>query len=159
MPDDPLERAVADSRAQTALQLREVLRNAPVSLLAKLAVDLAKPLFRDEYHGELLQTGDVWADAHARPRIRALPLMLIRVYRGEFGSQQIHDLLEAAGGKQAALVIIGPIIIPPELRSVLSVQVPWIIDLDGLIHLMMSAKVGIATRVYETTHVDADYFR
>ena len=158
MPHDDLERAVAESRAQTATQLREVLRNAPVSFLAKLAVDLAKPLFRDDYQGEPSQTGDVWADAIARPRVAALPTMLIRVHRGEFEIDRVGDLLDAAQTRQAALVIIGPPV-PAAIRNALGTTVPWIVDLDGLIHLMITARLGITTRVYETTHVDAGYFR
>jgi hypothetical protein len=70
----------------------------------------------------------------------------------------VNDLLNAAHPRQAALVIIGPPV-ASSVREVLGTTVPWIIDLDGLIHLMMTAKVGIATRVYELAHVDADYFR
>jgi hypothetical protein len=47
----------------------------------------------------------------------------------------------------------------PDVRNALGTAVPWLVDLDGLIHLMMSANLGIGTRVYETKYVDTDYFR
>ncbi|MFL6246118.1 MAG: hypothetical protein ACJ74H_08845 [Thermoanaerobaculia bacterium] len=161
MPDDLLERAVAESRAQTALGLREALRNASPAVLRKLAVDLVPPLFRNEYRGEPAQSGDGWADAIAQPRIPALPSFLVRVHLGAFVLNEVESLLAAmmvVHAPQSALVIIGPPVVP-DVRNALGTVVPWLIDMDGLIHLMMTAKVGVGTRICEATHVDADYFR
>ena len=159
--DDPLERAVADSRVQTAAGLRDALRTASVPVLAKLAVDLVAPLFRNEYRGERSRSGDGWADAIAHPRMTALPSILVRVHLGAFPLDEVEGLLAAmmtVHASQAALVMIGPPA-APEIRNALGTAVPWLVDLDGLIHLMMSANLGIGTRLYETKYVDTDYFR
>ncbi len=161
MSDDLLERAVAESRAQTAVGLRDALRNASASVLGKLAVDLVPPLFRNEYRGEPVQVSEVRADAIARPLVGPLPSFLVRVHRGVFVLDEVDDLrsaMTAANTPQAALVIIGPPV-SADVRNGLGTTVPWLVDLDGLIHLMMTAKVGVGTRVCEVTHVDADYFR
>lgn len=161
MPDDPLERAVAESRAQTAAGLREALRTASVSVLGKLAVDLVPPLFRNECRGEPGRSGDRWADAIALPRIMALPSFLVRVSHEPFAIGDVESLLAAmmtVHAAQAALVVIGPPL-PPDVRHALGTSVPWLVDLDGLVHLMEAANLGIGTRVYETRYVDADYFR
>jgi hypothetical protein len=160
-PDDLLERAVAESRAQTAAGLREALRNPSASVLGKLAVDLVAPLFRNEYLGQPLQAGEGWADAIARPRSGALPSFLVRVHVGVFAVDQVDGLraaMMAVHAPQAALVVIGPPV-PTSVRNGLGTMVPWLVDLDGLIHLMMTAKVGVGSRVCEVTHVDPDYFR
>lgn len=161
MPDDLLERAVAESRAQTVTGLRDALRNASPAVLAKLAVDLVPPLFRNDYRGEPARGGEGWADAIARPRITALPTFLVRVHLGAFAPGEVEGLLAAmmaVHAAQAALVVIGPPV-APDVRNALGTAVPWIVDLDGLIHLMISAKVGVGTRMCETTHIDAGYFR
>jgi hypothetical protein len=159
--DDPLERAVAESREQTAVGLREALRTASKPVLAKLAVDLVPPLFRNEYRGEPGRSGDRWADAIAHPRMTALPSFLVRVHLGAFPLTEVEGLLASmmtVHAPQAALVTIGPPA-APDVRQALGTMVPWLVDLDGLIHLMMSANLGIGTRVYETKYVDASYFR
>lgn len=161
MPDDLLERAVAESRAKTAVGLRDALLHASVPVLQKLAVDLVPPLFRNDYRGERAQSGDRWADAIAQPRLAALPRFLVRMYLGPFVLDAVEGLLAAmmtAHASQAALVIIGPPV-APDVRNALGTNVPWLVDLDGVVHLMMAANLGIGTRVYETRYVDADYFR
>lgn len=161
MPDDPLERAVSESRAQATVALREALRGASVPVLGKLAVDLVPPLFRNDYRGERARSGDRWADAVAQPRVAALPAFLVRVHHGPFLLEEVEGLLAAmmtAFASQAALVILGPPA-APDVRRALGTNVPWLVDLDGVIHLMMAANVGVATRVYETKYVDASYFR
>jgi hypothetical protein len=161
MPDDLLERAVADSRVQTAAGLREVLGTASAPVLAKLAVHLVAPLFRGEYRGEPGRSGDRWADAIAHPRMTGLPSILVRLHLGAFPLHEVEGLLAAmmtVHASQAALVTIGPPA-APDVRNALGNAVPWLVDLDGLVHLMMSANLGTRTRVYETKYVDADYFR
>jgi hypothetical protein len=130
-------------------------------VLGKLAVDLVPPLFRNEYRGEPAQSGEGWADAIAHPRVPALPSFLVRVHLGAFVLDEVESLLAAmmtAHATQAALVVIAPPV-APDVRKALGTMVPWLVDLDGLIHLMITAKVGVGTRVCETTHIDAAYFR
>ena len=161
MPDDLLERAVAELRAQTVTALREALRNASPAVLGKLAVDLVPPLFRNDYRGEPARSGEGWADAIAQPRMTGLPSFLVRVHLGAFPLGEVEGLLAAmmvVHAPQAALVVIGPPV-APDVRNALGTSVPWIVDLDGLIHLMIGAKVGVGTRVCETTHIDVGYFR
>ncbi|HYC60036.1 MAG TPA: hypothetical protein VEK79_10785 [Thermoanaerobaculia bacterium] len=161
MPDDLLERAVAESRIQTAAALRDALRTAPSIVLAKLAVDLVPELFRNDYDGEPARFGATWADAIARPRTAVLPTFLVRIHHGAFVQEEVQTLVAemmAAHASQAALVVIGPLV-SPDVRNVLGAAVPWLVDTDGLIHLMMGANIGVRARYYETKYVDADYFR
>lgn len=161
MPDDLIERVVAESRVQTAAALRDALRMAPSAVLAKLAVDIVPELFRNDYHGEPARHGAYWADAVARPRTTILPTFLVRVHHGAFTQEEIQTLVAemmAAHASQAALVVIGPLV-APAVRNALGASVPWLVDTDGLIHLMIGANIGVASRHYETKYVDADYFR
>lgn len=161
MPDDLLERAVAESRVQTAAALRDALRTAPSIVLAKLALDLVPELFRNDYFGEPARFGDYWADAIAKPRSSVLPSFLVRVHHGAFVQEEVPTLVAemmAAHASQAALVVIGPLV-APAVRNALGASVPWLVDTDGLIHLMMGANLGVRSRYYETKYVDADYFR
>ena len=161
MPDDLLERAVAESRAQTAAALRDALRNASPAVLAKLAVDLVPPLFRNDYRGQPAQSGEGWADAIAQPSVAALPFFLVRVHLGTFAPGAVEGLraaMRTVPAAQAALVVIGPPV-ASDVRDALGTAVPWIVDIDGLIHLMIGAKVGVGSRICEVTHIDAGYFR
>jgi hypothetical protein len=160
MPEDLLAHAVSESRALTAAALRDVLRTASVPVLAKLAVDLVPQLFRDDYHGEAARTGEHWADAVAKPRTLALPPFLVRVHLGIFAAEHVDSLMAAmmaVYASQAALVVIGPLV--ADVRSSLGSMVPWLVDTDGLIHLMIGANLGVSSRIYETKYVNADYFR
>jgi hypothetical protein len=162
MPEDPLERAVAESRVETAAMLHDLLRTASASVLKKLAVDLVPPLFHNDYAGEASRSGEDWADAVARPRGMALPTFLVRVRRGPFGRDDVDGLRAAMMGvhaAQAALVLIGQAPLPPDVRAALGAEVPWIVDTEGLVHLMLGANVGVVSRVYETKSVNAAYFR
>jgi hypothetical protein len=161
MPEDLLAQAVTESRALTAAALRDVLRAASVPVLAKLAVDLVPQLFRDDYDGEEARRGDRWADAIARPRGMAVPPFLVRVHLGTFGAEDVHSLTAAmmtVHASQAALVVIGPLV-APDVRNALGMDVPWLLDTDGLIHLMIGANIGVGSRIYEAKYVNADYFR
>lgn len=162
MPEDDLERAVAESRVETTAMLHDLLRTAGASVLRRLAVDLVPPLFHNDYTGEASRSGDDWADAIARPRGTALPAFLVRVRRGPFGREDVDGLrasMMAVHAAQAALVLIGQPPLLPDVRAALGPDVPWIIDTEGLVHLMLGANVGVTSRVYETKSVDAAYFR
>lgn len=157
-----IERLVAEERARAMKELREGLHGASNALLAKLAVDLVPPLFRNDYRGELAATGGRWADAYARPRVAGLPSFLVRVHSGTFGAGDAADLREAMQGAhiaQGALAVIADHPFTVDLRGALGAQVPWLLDTDGLVHLMLNANVGVTSRVYETKCVDISYFR
>lgn len=162
MPEDPLERAVAESRVETAAMLHDLLRTAGAGVLRKLAVDLVPPLFRNGYSGEASRAGEEWADAVARPQGMALPTFLVRVRRGAFGLGDVDGLrvaMMSVHAAQAALVLIGQPPLSPDVRGALGADVPWIVDTEGLVHLMLGANVGVTSRVYETKRLDAAYFR
>jgi hypothetical protein len=162
MAEDPLERAAAESRVETAAVLHELLRTANLSVLRRLAVDLVPPLFHNDYAGEASRAGDDWADAVARPRAMALPAFLVRVRRGPFGHEDVDSLraaMMAVHAVQAALVLIGQPPLPPDVRAALGTDVPWLIDTEGLVRLMLGANVGVTPRVVETKSVNAAYFR
>ena len=146
---------------QTAAALRDALRTAPSAVLKKLAVDIVPELFRNDYHGEPARSGAHWADAIARPRTTVLPTFLVRVHHGAFPQEEVQTLVAemmAGHASQAALVVIGPLV-APAVRNALGARVPWLLDTDGLIHLMIGANIGVGSRQYETKYVDADYFR
>jgi hypothetical protein len=161
MAEDLLERAVAESRVITAAALRDALRTASIPVLRKLALDLVAPLFHDECTGEASRSGDRWAEAVARPKMTALPSFLVRVHLGTFGQDDVEGLIAgmmATHAAQAALVVIGPMV-APDVREALGASVPWLVDTEGLVHLMIGANVGVASRVYECKYVNTDYFR
>jgi hypothetical protein len=161
MPEDLLEQLVAEARVETSAALRDALRTASDDVLRKLAVDLVGPLFRDECTSEPSRSGEHWAEALARPRMTALPSFLVRVHRGDFDLDHVDGLLAgmmAVHASQAALVVIGPLV-APAVRDALGAMVPWILDVEGLLHLMIGANVGVASRIYETKYVDAAYFQ
>jgi hypothetical protein len=164
MPDSAeqaLAHAVENARLQTLSALREALRNAPVRVLGRLAVDLVPELFRAGYTGEAGASGARWANAFARPRVTALPTFLVRIHSGPFSTDDAANLrmtMEGAGIAQAALALIADVPIPAALRTSLGTLVPWLLDTDGLAHLMVNANVGVTTRVYETKLVNPAYF-
>jgi hypothetical protein len=161
MAEDIVERAVAESRVITAAALRDVLRTVSAPVLQKLALDLVRPLFRDECIGEPSRSSERWAEAIARPRMTALPSFLVHVHHGSFTESDVEGLVAgmmATHAAQAALVVIGPIV-APEVREALGAMVPWLVDTEGLVHLMMSGNVGVGSRVYEAKWVNTDYFR
>lgn len=162
MTADPFARLVAEQRARTMAELRTALRDAADPLLQKLAVDLVPPLFRNDYRGEAAAAGARWAHAFARPRIPALPAFLVRVHSGEFSTDDAANLqmtMQGAGITQAALAVIADAPLPPAIRTLLGLAVPWLLDTEGLVNLMMNANVGITTRVYETKCLNPEYFR
>jgi hypothetical protein len=162
MTPDAFERLIADARAQTLRDLRAVLLGASTSVLRKLAVDLVPALFRAGYDGELAATGDHWADAWARPRAAGLPTFLVRVHKGSFGeadASHLHAAMHGGHVVQSALVIISEKPLQAGVRTALGSAVPWIVDTDGLVNLMLNANLGIATRVYESKAVDPRYFQ
>lgn len=162
MPETLLERAVAESRVQTAAALRESLKLAPVSVLQKLAIDLVPPLFRIDYHGEPRASGARWADAIALPKLQGLPRYLVRVYRGPFTADEAEDIVETMKTVQVgqtALALVSEDPIPADLRERYFGIITWMLDIDGLTNLMINANVGVTSRVYETKYVDSGYFR
>jgi hypothetical protein len=161
MTADPFARLAADQRAQTIAELRTALGDAEDPILQRLAVDLVPPLFRNDYRGEAAAAGARWAHAYAKPRNPALPTFLVRVHSGPFSSDDAANLrmtMEGANIAQAALAVIGagPL---PAIRANLGAAVPWLLDTDGLVNLMMNANVGVTTRIYETKCLNPAYFR
>lgn len=157
-----IERLAAEERVRAMLQLRNELRIASAAVLAKLAVDLVPPLFRVEYRGELAATGASWADAYARPKAAGLPVFLVRVHSGLFTNEDAEHLLESMTGAriaQGALAVIHDMPLRAEVRRRLGAQVPWLLDTDGLVNLMVNANVGVTAQVVETKSVDISYFR
>ena len=161
MPEDAIARAVEEARLQTTTALRELLRNADITVLRKVAVDIVPELFRAGYTGEPGASGARWAHALARPQVAALPSFLVRIHSGPFSADDAAHLrmtMEGAGIAQAALAILHEPPLDAAIRKSLGTLVPWLIDTDGLAHLMMNANVGVTRRVYEAKSVDDAYF-
>lgn len=162
MNTDAFDRLAAEARAEAMRELRDALRGASTEALRRLAVDLVPPLFRAGYDGELAATGDHWADAWARPRAAGLPTFLVRVHCGAFGEDDARDLQEAMRGghvTQSALVVISDSPLRAGVRTALGSGVPWIIDTDGLVNLMINANLGVTSHVLEWKAIDHGYFR
>jgi hypothetical protein len=162
MHEDAITRAVEEACVQTMNALREVLRNADITVLRKVAVDIVPELFRAGYNGEPDASGARWAHALAHPQVAALPSFLVRIHSGPFSSDDAAHLrmtMEGAGITQAALAILHDPPVDAAIRKSLGTLVPWLIDTDGLVHLMMNANVGVTARVYEVKFVDSAYFR
>ncbi|MDQ3283799.1 MAG: hypothetical protein M3Q69_20550 [Acidobacteriota bacterium] len=162
MNADPVEKAVAEVRKQTMAELRTAVRAANPATLQRLAVDIVPALFRNGYRGESAgEPGEHCADAFARPRLEALPTFLVRIHSGEFTREDAEHLRAAmlrSHITQAALAILGDRPLHPDARLLLQPVVPWLLDTDGLVNLMINANVGVSTRVYETKCVNAAYF-
>jgi hypothetical protein len=162
MPDDAIAGAIEEARVQTMTALRDVLRAADIGVLRKVAVDIVPELFRAGYTGEPGASGARWAHALARPQVAALPVFLVRIHSGPFSSDDAAHLrmtMEGAGIIQAALAILHEPPLDAAIRHSLGTLVPWLLDTDGLAHLMMNANVGVGTRVYEAKFLDPAYFR
>jgi hypothetical protein len=162
MPDEAIARAIEEARVQTTNALRDALRTADVAVLQKIAVDIVPELFRAGYSGEPAASGARWAHALARPRNAGLPVFLVCIHAGPFSIDDATHLrmtLEGAGIAQAALAILHAPPLDAAIRTSLGTLVPWLLDTDGLAHLMINANVGVAARVYEAKFLDAGYFR
>ncbi len=159
---DPIAQAVEQSRVDTMFALRDALRAADATVLQRLAIDLVPELFHNGYRGEGGAAGPRWAHAFARPPVDGLPTFLVRIHSGDFSNDDAANLrmtMEAAGVAQAALAIVHTAPPSASIRQALGPFVPWLLDTDGLAHLMLRANVGITTRTYEAKSVDAAYFR
>lgn len=162
MPEDAIAHAIESARVQTMTALRELLRNADITVLRKVAVDIVPELFRAGYTGEPGASGARWAHALAQPQVAALPTFLVRIHSGHFSPDDAAHLrmtMEGAGITQSALAILHEPPVDTATRQSLGTLVPWLIDTDGLAHLMMNANVGVTRRVYEAKLVDGGYFR
>ena len=162
MSADLLASIARDLRTQTITELRRALLGAGATVLQRLAVDLVPPLFRNDYRGEAASSGPHWAEALARPRVAALPTFLVRVHAGDFTSGDAAALratMEDAGIAQAALVVITPGPLRSDIRTLLGPAVPWLLDTEGLVNLMVNASVGLTTVVLEAKSLDPAYFR
>jgi hypothetical protein len=162
MSADALARLAADTRVRTVTELRSALLAASEAVLQNLAVDLVPSLFRNDYHGEHASSGPHWAHAYARPQVSALPTFLVRMQAGAVSADDAANLrlaMEGAGITQAALAIITDGPLTAGVRAMFGPLVPWLLDTDGLVNLMMNANVGVTRRVYETKVVDAAYFQ
>ncbi|HYH07954.1 MAG TPA: hypothetical protein VEK11_12925 [Thermoanaerobaculia bacterium] len=162
MTEDPFVRLVEEQRARTMEELRQLLRDVPDPVLQKLAVDLVPALFRNDYRGERAASGARWAHAFARPRSNALPTFLVRIHSGPFSADDADNLrmtMQGANITQAAVAVIGEGALTASVRTLLGSSVPWLLDTDGLVNLMMNANVGTALRVYEAKYVNPEYFR
>lgn len=162
MTEDPFARLVGEQRVRVVTELKQLLRNAPDPVLQKLAVDLVPALFRNDYRGEAAASGARWAHAFARPRFGALPTFLVRIHSGPFSEDDAANLrmtMQGANVAQAAVAVIGEGASVAPVRTLLGSAVPWLLDTDGLVNLMVNANVGIALRVYEAKYVNTEYFR
>jgi hypothetical protein len=162
MPEDAIAHAIEEARVQTMTALREVLRTADITVLRKVAVDIVPELFRAGYTGEPGASGARWAHALAHPHAAGLPSFLVRIHSGPFSTDDAAHLrmtMEGAGIAQAALAILHEPPLDAAIRHSLGTLVPWLIDTDGLAHLMMNANVGVTVRAYEAKYVDGAYFR
>ncbi len=162
MPEDAIAHAIEEARVQTMTALRDVLSTADITVLRKVAVDIVPELFRAGYTGEPGASGARWAHAPARPHAAGLPSFLVRIHSGPFSSDDAAHLrmtMEGAGLAQAALVILHEPPLDAAIRQSLGTLVPWLIDTEGLAHLMMNANVGVTVRAYEAKSVDGAYFR
>jgi hypothetical protein len=162
MTEEPIDRVVADIHARTMIEMRGALQHARGNALAKIAVDIVPAVFRNDYKGELASAGERWADAIGRSQVPALPALLVRVHGGAFTPADASTLLATmrdSGIAQAALAVISDVPIAPELRATLLVAVPWLIDTDGLVNLMINANLGVTPRLYETKRLNPAYFR
>ena len=146
--------ALAALREKAAAEMRELLRAAPPPVLEKIAVDIVPALVRaGSYSGEPFGTGENFGEALARSRVAGLPPILVRVHRGAFGAadqESLETSMQRAGATQTAVAFIAE-------RAVR--VAPWVLDLDGLVHLMLNAGLGVTQRTYEVRYVDAPYFR
>jgi restriction endonuclease Mrr len=163
MAGDAIEKAIAEVRAQTLGELRTMVRGASIPTLHKLAIDLVPPLFRNGYRGESGgEPGEHYADAIAHPRLEALPTFLVRLHSGAFSrtdAEHLRATMLRMHITQAALAIIGDRPLHPDARLLLQPAVPWLLDTDGLVNLMVNANVGVSTRVYDAKYVNEAYFR
>ncbi|HEX8172457.1 MAG TPA: hypothetical protein VF824_18120 [Thermoanaerobaculia bacterium] len=156
------EALVAEARAQAMRELRELVAAAPPRVLQKIAADLVPSLFQVGYRGEPAGLGSHWGDALARPPIDGLPTFLVRIHVGVFDALDVDRLRQAmhdVRAQQAALAIIAPSALAVGVRGAIEPIVPWLLDGDGLAHLMLQANVAVVTRVYETKAADTAYFR
>ena len=162
MLEDPIDAALDALRARSAVALRAELSAAPPSVLQKLAVDLVPPLFHNGYTGAPLHAGDRFADAAALPAVAGLPRFLVRVHSGtvlEADAAGLLSAMDAGGSPQAALVVIADVPFAPGVKASLAARVPWIVDFDGLVNLMLNARLAMTIRAVEASYVNPAYFR
>ena len=162
MSADPIASLTAEMRAQTMAELRALIGGASDAILQKLAVDLVPALFRNDYRGESAAAGQRWAQALARPRFSALPTFLVHLHATTFTAEDadaLRSTMLKAHITQAALAVVADTPLRADIRVTLGNSVPWILDTDGLVNLMMNANVGVTSRVYETKYVNPSYFR
>lgn len=162
MIDEALERAVAESRMRTMNDLRAALRDASPATLEKIAAGIVPLLFRNDYTGEPAGKGDHHGDAVAVSRSPALPSFFVRVHRGTFEADDVDALRKAvmtAQVTQAALAVIADKPMTVATREALGTIVPWLLDTDGLAHMMLNANLGVTARTLEVKNLDGTYFR
>jgi len=161
MTPDALQQIVNDARGEAAAELRDILLRAARGVFQRLAVDLVPPLFHNHYRGEALESHEPDADALARPGLAGLPSLFVRIHRGPFSEEDAQRLLAAmmaVHAAQAALIVLGPVV-AASVRAILGTSVPWYLDAEGLVQLMIAANVGVGSRAYEMKYVDPEYFR
>ncbi len=162
MSADPIATLAAEMRTRTMAELRALIRGASDAVLQKLAIDLVPALFRNDYRGEAAAAGERWAQAFARPRFSALPTFLVHLHAKTFTADDAEALRAAmlkAHITQAALAVLGDGPVAPAIRVTLGNSVPWLLETDALVNLMMNANVGVTSRIYETKYVNASYFQ
>lgn len=161
MHEEQIEAVLAAVQTQTASQLREQLAEASPAVLQRIAVDIVPALMRvTSYEGEPGGTGPNWAEAVARSRVAGLPPVLVRLHRGPFGTEDgvsIVDSLTRIESSQVAIAFVSGRAL--NVGSLIGARSHWTLDADGLIHLMLTAGVGVTRRTFEARFVDAPYFR
>lgn len=161
MIEEQLNAMIAALRDRAVAEMRELLRAAPPAVLQKIAVDIVPALVRiASYAGEPFDAGEHYAEVVARSRVAGLPPILVRVHRGPFGPAEgdaIAASMRVAGVSQVAVAFIGDRAV--NVAPYIGAEAQWTLDLDGLVHLMVAAGIGVTQRTYEATYVDAPYFR
>lgn len=161
MDEEQLTAMIAALREKAAAEMRELLREAPPTVLQKIAVDIVPALVRiASYAGEPFGSGESYGEAIARSRVAGLAPILVHVHRGRFGpreGEQVSSSMRSAGASQVAVAFVAPT--ATSVAPFIGAEVQWTLDLDGLVNLMLGAGLGVTQRTYEAKYVDAPYFR
>ena len=161
MQTEQIEAVLAVVRTQTAAQMKELLRDAPIAVLQKVAVDIVPQLMRvASYEGSPVGTGANWAEAVARSRVAGLPSVLVHMHRGPFDAEDGLNVIASLNDVDASQVAIAFLTDRPvNVAPFIGARSHWTLDLDGLVNLMINAGVGVTARTFEAKLVDGAYFQ
>jgi hypothetical protein len=160
MDEEQLTAMIAALRDKATVEMRELLRAAPPTVLEKIAVDIVPALVRiASYAGEPFDKGENFGEAVARSRVAGLPPILVRVHRGSFGPADgaaVAASMRVAGVSQVAVAFIADRAV--NIAPYIGAEAQWVLDLNGLVNLMLGSGLGVTQRTYEVKYVDAPYF-